>query len=339
MSQPKDKTGALGTLASFVPIIGDALSGLIQRGQSRADIRRQNEYNDPASQLQRLRDAGLPMAAMGNNIANTQSALPQTNQKGLSGLQNYATNQINQKQLALLTEEIRLKKTEADKNEAETEWFLKNPNDLTVNSNLTRSLSSRVNLEEATSRGANIANRIQSTTAENLQTRFNIENTKGLAEIGKIISDTGLVNAHLKGVNYDNKIKEIVSKYQEGMSNGQLLKLGQEIKLLKSNITGRNIENDIAKIKHTIANATKESEIYGTDMENALKGLTYDRVSAEFKNYNQYMEFVQMVQDEINKTPWEKIKDPIGTLRAMAAFAYTSITGLSGSSNILSHIK
>lgn len=73
-------------------------------------------------------------------------------------------------------------------------------------------------------------------------------------------------------------------------------------------------------------------------MSAAMSMLTYEKVAAEFQNYNQYHKYVQMVQDQIDKTMWEKIKDPESSLRAMMALAYTTITGISGQSPGLSTI-
>jgi len=63
-------------LLPLIPIILSMVGGAAQTVASGASNARLRRYNDPAAQLQRLNRAGLPMAAMGNNIANTQSSLP-----------------------------------------------------------------------------------------------------------------------------------------------------------------------------------------------------------------------------------------------------------------------
>lgn len=311
------------------------------REQSKGDIARQNEYNSPVNQLARVREAGLPMAYLtGGGQGGNQSALPQTSGKDITGnIGSYVTTQMQLKQLEILKAEVELKRNESRKFQAETEYLLSGKGEDRAGTNLTRQLGAQVGMAEAQTRGANLSNQITAVAAGNANTKTQLENSKAIAEIANLIQQRWLTQKHIEGAELDNKVKTVISDYQDGMSNAQLEKLLKENGLLDKSISGKQIDNDINAIRYKIEKATEGSQIYKRDMEAAMSGLTYDRVSAEFENYNQYMEFVQMVQNEINKTPWEKIKDPIGTLRSMAAFAYTSITGLSGSSNILNHIK
>lgn len=106
-------------IAALLPALVAAIAGgLAQRGGSLADIRRSNLYNHPVNQVRRLREAGLPMAAMGNNISNTQSQLPDSNDLGVGmaagKLSEYITTRLQQKQLELIEEQIRKTKAEAE---------------------------------------------------------------------------------------------------------------------------------------------------------------------------------------------------------------------------------
>lgn len=92
------------------PLLGkygfEIAGGAIQRSQSRKDIREQNEYNKPINQLARMREAGLPMAAMTGAISGTQSSLPVTNQGGTQALSGFITTRMQLKQLELIDAQI-----------------------------------------------------------------------------------------------------------------------------------------------------------------------------------------------------------------------------------------
>lgn len=93
----------------LLPAILSALGGIGATVGSGIASSKMRAYNDPAKQLQRLNQAGLPMAAMGGSLANTQSQIPDFSGiaqagEGLGGfLQNYQT----QTQIDLMKEQIR----------------------------------------------------------------------------------------------------------------------------------------------------------------------------------------------------------------------------------------
>jgi len=117
-------------------LLGFGLSQL-ERAQSRGDIARQNAYNSPLQQIARLREAGLPNAALLNGTqAGNQSALPQTNKS----LGNFITTQTQLKQLEILKAEIRLKNAEADESQARRDWLLSGRGEDRAGTNLTSNL-------------------------------------------------------------------------------------------------------------------------------------------------------------------------------------------------------
>lgn len=109
----------------FLPLIaagltaGGALGGAaLARGGSRRAIREQNEYNHPKNQLQRIREAGLPAAAMfGGTHAGNQSVVAESG-SGLhegvkGGIDAYIQTTMQQKQLEAL--QATIDKTKAEK--------------------------------------------------------------------------------------------------------------------------------------------------------------------------------------------------------------------------------
>lgn len=311
-------------LVAAIPSLIATAGAMIGRGQSRGDIARQNAYNDPSNQVARLRRAGLPMAAMEGGHAGTQSTLPETSGDKIgSSIGSFISNQTQLLQMQLLKEEIRLKGSEADRNEAERDWLLSGRGEDISGTNLTSTLKTKLGIEQAQMRGHNLTNIITQAAADNARTRTRLDNTKIIEEITNLVVSRGLTGEHIKGAAFDNNIKRIISEYQKGMSEQAFTKLVLE------NI-GQANQNDISEIRSRIEQATETSQIFEQDMKAAMSSLSYDRVKAEFENYNQYQEFVQRVQDHMNKTAWERIKDPMATLQAMIDFAYTSVTGLSG---------
>lgn len=96
-------------LIPLLPAIIAAIGGGAQAAASGGANRRMRRYNDPGAQLMRLNRAGLPMAAMGNNIANTQSQLPDYSGIGDAGraLGSFMQSYQTQGQIDLLKENLR----------------------------------------------------------------------------------------------------------------------------------------------------------------------------------------------------------------------------------------
>lgn len=344
MGKPTEKTGnnLLGTIAGGLPIVGDILGSLIERGQARGDIERQNEYNHPKNQLARLREAGLPMAAMLGATANTQSGIPHQTGSGTKNIGAYITTQMQLKNLEILKAEIRNKNAEADLKVAEKDWLLSGKGEDRNPTNLTTNLKTSQGLQVASEKGAMLANKIQGYEAAYRPTRLNFERSRSIAEIANIVQHSRLVEKQIHAAELNNRIQKVIADYQPQMSKEQFQKLLKENNLLDETIEGKEKENAILDVKQRVEEATEGAQVKSRTMEAMLKDLTYDRVKEEFENYKQYMEFVQLVQDQIKKGPIGALKDPVGTFKSIAAMAYTTVTGLSGQmggNSILSFIK
>lgn len=81
--------------------------GILNRWMGTQDIKRQNLYNTPANQVRRLREAGLPYAAMTDAISGNQSQVPENPDFIKDGIGSYVQNTMMQKQLELLEVQIR----------------------------------------------------------------------------------------------------------------------------------------------------------------------------------------------------------------------------------------
>lgn len=323
-------------LLAAIPAMIQAAGGIAQSSMSSRDIKKQNAYNSPSQQVSRMNEAGLPMAALsGTANAGSQSQLP--SREGIKdaghSLGNYFSTQVQLKQLKILDEEIKLKAAESSLKSAEAAFLLSGRGIDTGNTNLTTGMKQKLEIEGNTVAAGRIGNKIQEGVLRNQAKRQELENNNLAMDIVKKAADIGLTNIHAEGAITDNQMKKVILEYQPGMSAAQLDKLLKENGILAT-------EQGLKNVQLEIQNATKSSQIQSTHMDAELKELSWERVGEEFKNYKEYQQFVQIVQDEMNKTPWERIKDPLGTFKAIAATAYTTVTGLQGqSSGLLNLIK
>jgi len=322
----------LPALKTLGPLAGQFAMGQIQRWQSQGDIARQNAYNSPLQQIARLREAGLPNAALLNGSqAGNQTALPDRNQN----IGNYIQTQTQLKQLEILKAEIRLKNSEAAESEARTQWLLSGKGQDIAGTNLTANLRAMQGLSQAQTRGAELSNIITGYEARNRPIKIGLDNAAASQAIANAYQQFRLGEKHIQGADLDNKAKAIANAWTPRMNAAQLKNLADQHDL---NIT----EKGIKQLQLELAEATQEGNILGTDSRNLQSMLSYDVAKEYFEDYQQYHQFVERVQKEFDKGFMAGIQNPIERMRAIAAFVYTTVTGLSGASNpsaLLNFIK
>lgn len=315
------------TIAALVSAGG----GLIDRFISRGDIAKQNAYNSPTQQVARLKEAGLPMAALTGGVAGNQSQLPEG--AGFKeAVSKYQSTSMQGKQLEILKAEARLKNAQADESEARRDWLLGQVNDTSLDmSNLTNQLRTSQNLQTSQLQGQSFANTISSFAARNASMKTLLENQTAIQNLARGLQGMGLVNKEIEGKELDNKIKDVVAQYQPGMSLEQFKHLVKSNNLLDVQIEGSNLDNEMKRIKNFIEEQTKHQQIHKIHMDDLQSVLNYERFGAEFKNYKEYQLFVDEVRRQFRGQNGFMSMD---SFRALAALAYTTITGLSGSANV-----
>lgn len=315
-------------MAALIPTLITAVGSIVGRRQSQGDIARQNAYNSPAQQVARLREAGLPMAAMEGGHAGTQSALPEISGDKIGGsIGSYVTTQTQLMQLKILQEELRLKGAEADKFQAETNWLLSGKGEDRAGTNLTASLGYRQQLEGAQAKGQEFAAEITRMTSENMPWRLNEENRKIHEEVNNLQSAGGLLDKHIEGVDLNNRIQAVKANYQQRMSNAEFVNLLKQNNLLDANIEGKVVENDIAKLRRAFEGATLDTRITQMTTNEWMQRLNLQEVQTRFNDYNQYQEFLRITRDNLaGKDGY----NPIKFLESVTAMAYTSVMGATG---------
>lgn len=313
-------------------IIG-AGTGLIDRFISRGDIARQNAYNSPKEQLSRLREAGLPMAAMTGISAGNQSVIPeQGNFKGSIAEGMRTSTQMAQ--IKILKEEARLKASEADLNEARRDFLLSGIGEPIAGTNLTSNLQGEQILQRNQIEGGRIANRISEITARFANQRNLLENTNLVSQIQERLQRSGLIKEEIEGRQIQNKISNVIANYQSRMSHSQWVHLLKQNNLLDEQIyqsaltqEGTSLDNELKRIRNFVEDQTKFSHINMVHTDDLMKQLTWDKIGQEFNDYNEYMEFVRLTRDNLKGRHG---LNPIKFVESVLAFAYTSITGLTG---------
>lgn len=312
---------------TIAALIG-AGTGLVDRFISKGDIAAQNAYNSPKEQLARLREAGLPMAAMTGQTSGNQSVIPEQGNFKASIGESMKTS-MTLAQMKILKEEARLKGSEADLNEARRNYLLSGMGEDVAGTNLTGILKGERQLQQNQIEGGRFANMLAGVTARNAALRTGLENQNLVVDIQKKLADMGLVNEHTKGAELDNDIKNIVRQYQPEMSRLQLERLVKENLKLDYDTEGSRLSNVAKEIENIVANATKDARIHMVHMSDMMSVLNYDRIKAEFRNFQEYQEFVSEVRKQFRG---ENGFMSLESFRALAALAYTTVTGLSGSS-------
>lgn len=152
-------------LSVVAPGIGAALglgAAAIQRKWALRDWERQNEYNSPVAQVQRNKEAGLPLAAMfggsGGSTSSDVRGTPVDPTLGVAqGMQNYFQNRLQKKQIELLDAQIDKTNVEAynigedyNRKKVENQWFFSEVDDPNlVDTNMFRGLNNERKMKEA----------------------------------------------------------------------------------------------------------------------------------------------------------------------------------------------
>lgn len=162
--------------AASIPIAGQIIGGMIERGQSRRAIERQNEYNTPVNQLARLREAGLPFAAFSDTAAGNQSQPQETRDSGLGEIGQYASTRMMQKQMELLDAQIYTEQGQGEKVWKEA-WIKQNEG---------RELEDRVNESLAITSDDRV---IPANASNQVRTLKREREIRALDKIGKALSN------------------------------------------------------------------------------------------------------------------------------------------------------
>lgn len=238
--------------AQWIPIIGGIANSIL----SGINNRKARLYNSPANQVARLNEAGLPLAANTHIGGGTAVTTPTTS----LGTENFAGNlkssidtQVSRKQLQIMKDEARIKKAEADIAEGSRNNQL-NPPGKFENTNQGTGAMQTIQAQEEAIKAAQIINKwmpiekFQNIMKQGKEIEHIAQNIK------QSIAQTKNIEEQFKGILSDNKIKSIVSNYQERMSLQEL------INITRKN-TGINKDNVLKSIAIQVEYGTLLSRI------------------------------------------------------------------------------
>jgi len=113
--QASAKLASKEQLRNILPGVLGAGGHIMQSLIGGMNVRAMNRYNDPSQQVERVRRAGLPMAALTPHTSGNQSAIPE-NQLGAAGteLGKYVSTEKTRKEISNLMEILRGLKADTD---------------------------------------------------------------------------------------------------------------------------------------------------------------------------------------------------------------------------------
>jgi len=333
-------------LPSAFGSIGSIVGGIINRGQARRDIAEQNAYNHPKAQLARLREAGLPMAAMtGGNVGN-QSSLPTSHSgtqigEGVGKIGNYITTQMQLKQLKILDEEIRLKGTEADKNEAERDWLLSGRGEDRAGTNLTGMLKTRLNTSMLTEASQRITNALQNIDLSFRGAEKSLNIDKVRTDIASTLQGISSSLTQQEGNTISNDMARIALQFKGRMSLEDWKRAIKSNALLDKSLEEKDQDIFAKALSNSLSTLTFGESVREKQIHVAIQELQHTKLGMELKALGKWYEFVQESQKLFD--PKEATLNPIEIGRRLSAFGYTTISNLTGGSpgatSILSTLK
>ena len=241
--QQPTKDPSTGIMNLAAPFVGDAVNGLIslftaKRNRQNAldDWNRQNEYNSPAAQMQRYKEAGLsPHLIYGQTntaapIRSTEMIAPTFDSKNVDFItrtQNLNQQRLNtdnlQKQLEVQDANIKLINANTFKAQSETDWRNLNTNRLQNNimpydfdyyNSRSRQMAQAIN-------NATVQNEVLSNTAEKIKSDTRLNTTKKAL----MLSNIHRISELIRGDRISNTQKLLIGNLtQQAMIQDQGLK-------------------------------------------------------------------------------------------------------------------
>jgi len=304
-------------IKTLAPFAGQFAMGQIQRMQSQADIRRQNEYNSPIQAIGRLQKAGLPYAAYEHGQTGNQSAIPETNKS----IGNYAATSLQFQQVKGMQADTRLKNAEADLKEAERDYLLSGKGEDRAGTNQTSMIQMEQQLKAAQNKGMEIANEIQARLSQNQPYKISLENEEQRQRIDNMIQQYTETGERIEGIKLDNALKEIERKWKPSMNRANLnsILLGNDIKVTQKGLMA---------LEYELKQHTQGNEIQLSDINLMTHKLGYEILGANYEQTKGWNEFVNKSRDLFNADGKNMSLPQIG--RSLGALIYTTLSGVSG---------
>lgn len=319
-------------MAPIPAAIAALLTGLASGGAKVAGTIAQNNYNSPISQLRRIRKAGLPFAAMGNNIANTQSE--PIGDLGISQagaiLQQFTQSQKTDQEIENLQADVNriLAITEGQQQQnkrygAENRFLL---DGLYDDSPIHRNLRAMQRSLLATAEGQEVSNKIQSFVERTQEQRFGMEMAKQGTDLANAMKQGNYLDEQIGIAEAEKRIRDAEADIAKAKNAAELREILTRIGVMKEGIETSNIQQDLMSIDRNVRRATWQNDITQSDYKTIIAGIQTDEVKRQFKNLSDYQKFVDSMRSYLNKenpSNWESVK-------AYIDFIYTKLAGPNG---------
>lgn len=324
-------------------VIGNIAGGAIQRGQFKRDRENERKYQSPTEQLKRMREAGLPMAAMGNNVSTGASPMQGGQTDGGArgageAIGRHAKTSLEIQQLKLLGGQTRSANAAADLDEAKTQFLLDGKGNDSAGSNLTSILGTEADILKGTEKGLRITqegqklgqigmgyDNLMKKYSQGVQSKFaDQEYKKTNQEIANLVEGEKGMKSKRYGQDLSNQIEEVTLEYKPWMTEAQYGLLLKDKGL-------REAQVDNQKLRNKFEEAT--FELRASHIDETVWRQQLERLEAEgkFKNARE----LRQMKSEGRKLfqPDEGNFNILKLSERGAALLYTSLHDFTGGGN------
>lgn len=322
-------------LPVIAPPIMAALIGagtsLFNNVMSGANQRSMLKYNHPVNQVRRVRQAGLPYAALNEKSAGNQSTPTQVDGSGFqeAGRQigQYQTYKKEIEATKEIQERIKTLELQNKKLEGELQWYLSGAGTDPSRTNLTSMLAMEQSYKGAQNVGMNYANEIAKLNAGNRPTELILNNAEQSQRIRNSLKA-------MEGVDLDNALKKIELEYKPRMKTAEL-----EGMIARNGLTVT--EGGIKALELALKAHTFDNDVTMSDINRLSAEIAYDVLGRNAEFTKEYQEFAKKMRD-LFSVDGQRSMTLKQRLDAVGALIYTTLSGVSGSTspgNIINHIK
>lgn len=271
-----------------------------QKRDARADWERQNEYNHPLEQMNRLRQAGLnPNLVYGKGADNTAGVIAQASQPKV----NFTPSQLPQ-QILSLAQNLRLQKAQTDNVAANTSVALAQKNNLEsiTAKNLQDTSRSKFDLEQAQQLKEGI---IERQKIDNIMARQGIDLTLKDYDLRRMQMDINQARLSLEKAKNEQDIKESGQRIAESIKRTAGIQLNNAYQKMKNEelfpLEMQKLRTDMRYTEQGISNLENTNKVLAADAYLRSLGImpgdpTYLRM------------FMQFVNKGFDRDEWKKDK-------------------------------
>lgn len=314
--------------AAMIPLIAAGVSAVGKIGQGviqGMNTRAANRYNSPAAQIQRAKEAHIPLAATQISSGNQSTVTPAPDVTGeASGhIAQYNHNQKTLSDIKSVEEDIKSKNLQNQKLAGELAWYL-GKRGADQGTNLSYGLGMEQKYKELNNIGTGFENDIKKYSgiirgaeAGNIGNKIILENTEQGQRIKNMIQSYTAEGVKIEGYKLDNAQKQIEKEWTPAMNAGKLTSIMRSNDILLT-------DKALKELQLEIGTATKGNVITRSGIDTALAKLGLEQFGTNYEYNKAYQAIATKARGLVNK-PWSwDIGNEIGS------WIFTTMSDFSG---------